>query len=98
MVVVGDRVTVDRMDDRRENKEPLTDDAVPVTRLLTPLSPRSHPAHQFHSRRRQSLRTAQLIPTRRDGKWRCGLICSLISLLDVQHTDHANVFEKISNK
>ena len=29
---------MDRMDDRTENKEPLSDDAIPVTHLLTAIS------------------------------------------------------------
>jgi len=67
MVVVRDRVTVDRMDDRTENKGPLTGDAVPVTRLLTTSYERlgrCRSAASVSSRGRQSFRTAQLIPTR----------------------------------
>jgi len=78
MVVVRDRVTVDRMDDRTENKGPLTGDAVPVTRLLTtshePLPHRFHPG-------------ATIIPNSTahsdsvGDQWRCGLVCSDISIL-----------------
>ena len=44
----------------QRTREPLTDDAIPVTRLLTT----SSGSHLFHSRRRQSFRATQLIPTR----------------------------------
>lgn len=81
MVVVRDRVTVDRMDDRTENKGPLTGDAVPVTRLLTT-------SHGRLSRCRIGfIPGATIIPNSTahsdsvGDQWRCGPVCSHRSIL-----------------
>jgi hypothetical protein len=91
---------VDRTGDRTANKEPLTDDAVPVTRLSHDPGQSTgqglgignisfSPEGDNHSEQHRSIRLGRLL-----GRWGQVLIC----LLRVQRTDHNNVFDEISNE
>jgi len=81
MVVVGGRVAVDRMNDRTENKEPLTDDAIPGHagshgQLVPVCQELTHPATSV------SPPKATITPNGTDQsdsagfQWQCGLICA----------------------
>ena len=80
---------------RRTRNHCQTDDVIPVTRLLTTRASSRVRAqtrlHLFHSRGRQSLPATQANPTRPVASGD-GDSCVFMCLLDVQHTDHANVF------